>query len=272
MSVAEHTAADLARDARQAARALLELGVRKGDPVFIMLPRVPAWYAAMLGVIRIGAIAMPGTNQLTSRDISYRIRSAEAVAAITDEIGAEKIDAIDDPLGSLRHRIAWNAADRGGWADFDAVMGTAGDGPVPEAPTVKDDPMLLFFTSGTVSYPKMVLHPSASYGRGHDLDRALLARPASRRPALDGLGHGLGEGGLGRALRAVRTSARPWSRSRSASPTRTRSCRSSRALGDHVVLRAADALPPARAGRPERLRPEPRSGTARAPASRSTPR
>src|SRR5207249_2559008 len=62
--VAEQTAADLARESRRAARALLDLGVKKGDPVFIMLPRVPAWYAAMLGVIRIGAIAMPGTNQL----------------------------------------------------------------------------------------------------------------------------------------------------------------------------------------------------------------
>jgi acetyl-CoA synthetase len=164
--VAEHTAADLAREARQAARALLELGVRKGDPVFIMLPRVPAWYAAMLGVIRIGAIAMPGTNQLTSRDISYRIRSADAVAAITDATGAEKIDAIDVPLDTLRHRIAWNAVVRAGWQDYEELMANAGDGEVPVPSTSKDDPVLLFFTSGTVSYPKMVLHP-ASYGAGH---------------------------------------------------------------------------------------------------------
>src|ERR1700683_1163187 len=81
--VAEQTADDLARDAERTARALLALGIKPGDPVFIMLPRVPAWYAAMLGVIRIGAAAMPGTNQLTSKDIAYRIRSAEAVAAIT---------------------------------------------------------------------------------------------------------------------------------------------------------------------------------------------
>ncbi|MGZ6564899.1 MAG: AMP-binding protein, partial [Solirubrobacteraceae bacterium] len=164
--VAEQSAADLARDARQAARALLELGVRKGDPVFIMLPRVPAWYAAMLGVIRIGAIAMPGTNQLTPRDISYRVRSAGAVAAITDAAGADKIDAIDDPLDTLQHRIAWNAGGRAGWHDLDELMMNAGDGEVSQTPTSKNDPVLLFFTSGTVSYPKMVLHP-ASYGAGH---------------------------------------------------------------------------------------------------------
>ncbi len=54
--VAEQSAADLARESRRAARALSEFGVKPGDPVFIMLPRVPAWYAAMLGVIRIGAV------------------------------------------------------------------------------------------------------------------------------------------------------------------------------------------------------------------------
>jgi acetyl-CoA synthetase len=167
--VAEQTAADLARDARRAARALLALGIKPGDPIFIMLPRVPAWYAAMLGAIRIGAVAMPGTNQLTSRDIAYRIRSADAVAAITDATGVAKIDAIDavdEPLESLRHRIAWNAGTQSRWRDLDAVMSEAGDGELPEAPTTKDDPIVLFFTSGTVSYPKMVMH-HASYGAGH---------------------------------------------------------------------------------------------------------
>jgi acetyl-CoA synthetase len=164
--VAEQTAADLARESRRAARALIDLGLKAGDPVFIMLPRVPAWYAAMLGVIRIGAIAMPGTNQLTPKDIAYRIRSADAVAAITDGSGAEKIDAIDEPLDTLRHRVAWDAAGRDGWLDLDAIMDDADDGETPHAPTSKDDAILLFFTSGTVSHPKMVLHP-ASYGEGH---------------------------------------------------------------------------------------------------------
>jgi acetyl-CoA synthetase len=164
--VAQQTAVDLARESRRAARALLELGVKKGDPVFIMLPRVPAWYAAMLGVIRIGAIAMPGTNQLTSKDIAYRVRSADAVAAITDATGAAKVDAIDEPLETLEHRIAWDAGGRDGWREFDSIMDDAGDGETPEAPTAMDEPILLFFTSGTVSYPKMVLHP-ASYGAGH---------------------------------------------------------------------------------------------------------
>src|SRR3954468_7518969 len=87
-TVAEHTVAQLAAESRRAARALIDLGVRKGDPVFIMLPRVPAWYAAMLGAIRIGAVVMPGTNQLTARDIAYRVNAADATVAITSADGA----------------------------------------------------------------------------------------------------------------------------------------------------------------------------------------
>src|SRR5450755_1430435 len=144
--VAEQTASDLARDARETAGALLDLGVKKGDPVFIMLPRVPAWYAAMLGAIRIGAIAMPGTNQLTARDISHRITSAGAVAAITDASGVQKIDAIGEDMPTLRHRIAWNADWPDGWRDLDDVRAQAGEGALPSAPTTRDDDILLFFT------------------------------------------------------------------------------------------------------------------------------
>ncbi|MCW2954948.1 MAG: AMP-binding protein [Conexibacter sp.] len=175
-TVAEQSAAQLAADARRMARALLELGVGPGDPVFIMLPRVPAWYAAMLGAIRIGAVAMPGTNQLTARDVSYRIRAAGAVAAITGEVGVAKLDAIEEQLPTLRHRIAWDAGGAGaargdgdradGWHDLDALLEAAGDGDVSAARSAREDPMILFFTSGTVSYPKMVVQPM-SYGLGH---------------------------------------------------------------------------------------------------------
>ena len=66
---------------------------------------------------------MPGTNQLTARDIAYRIRAADAVAAITDADGVEKIDAIAEDLPSLRTRIAWGAGEREGWHDLDALAG-----------------------------------------------------------------------------------------------------------------------------------------------------
>lgn len=184
--VAEQTTSDLARESRRAARALAAAGIVKGDRVFVMLPRAPAWYAAVLGAIRIGAVVAPAPNMLTPRDIGYRVGTLGAVVAITDLGGAERLDAAPDGTGSLRTRIAWTggtpagagrpgAADAAiagpgdapdGWEDFDALLDAAGDGEVPTAPTRAADPMLIFFTSGTVSYPKMVQQPCA-YGLGH---------------------------------------------------------------------------------------------------------
>ncbi|HEX5192512.1 MAG TPA: AMP-binding protein [Solirubrobacteraceae bacterium] len=164
--LAEHTAAQLSQRARTAARALAAQGIGPGDRIFIMLPREPAWYEAMLGAIRIGAVVMPGTNQLTARDIAYRIGAAGAAAAITSDDGAFKIDAIEQELPSLRLRIAHGTGEQPGWLDWDALLDEAGDGELPDAPTAREDPMILFFTSGTVSYAKMVLHDQ-SYGLGH---------------------------------------------------------------------------------------------------------
>ncbi len=167
--VARQSVAELAADSRRAARALLELGVGAGERVFVMLPRVPAWYAAMLGAIRIGAVPMPGPGMLTTKDIAYRIGRAEATVAVTDADGAAKIDAAADGTGRLRHRLCWSPTGRppAGWTSFDEVCATAGDGPTPADPTAADDPMLIYFTSGTVAHPKMVLHTQASYGLGH---------------------------------------------------------------------------------------------------------
>ena len=150
-----------------------------------MLPRVPAWYTAMLGAIRIGAVVMPAPNMLTPRDIGYRIGTSGAVAAITDASGAERLDAVTEPLDSLRLKIAWGGGGEG-WEDLDAMLDAAGDGETPAEPTQATDPMVIFFTSGTVSYPKMVQQP-CTYGLGHVDHGALLARPAAGRPALDGV-------------------------------------------------------------------------------------
>jgi acetyl-CoA synthetase len=163
--VAEQSVADLALQSRLCARALLAAGIGRGDRVFVMLPRVPAWYAAVLGAIRIGAVVAPAPNMLTPRDIGYRVGTLGAVAAIVDAGGAERLDAASDGTDSLRVKIAWGGGGPG-WDDFDALLDAAGDGDTPVDPTRREDPMLIFFTSGTVSYPKMVQQPAA-YGLGH---------------------------------------------------------------------------------------------------------
>ncbi len=160
--VAEQSAADLARASREVGRVLLDLGVRKGDHVFVMLPRIPEWYAALLGAMRIGAVPMPAPNLLTAKDIAYRLDQTGATAAITDESGAAKVDA---GVPGLATRLC---VGRGpdGWVSLAERCRAVGDGETPADPTSRDDPLLLYFTSGTVALPKMVQH-SQSYALGH---------------------------------------------------------------------------------------------------------
>jgi acetyl-CoA synthetase len=162
--VASQTVAELVAESRRAARALASLGVAAGERLLVMLPRVPAWYAAVLGAIRIGAIPMPGPGLLTPRDIAYRVDRGGAVAVVADAGAAEKADAGCADCPSLAHRIRWAACaePREGWHDLDALLQEAGDGATPADPTASTDPMLLYFTSGTVGHPKMVLLPQSN--------------------------------------------------------------------------------------------------------------
>ena len=166
--------ADMARESRRMGNALLGLGVQKGDRLFVMLPRIPEWYVVALGAIRIGAVPMPGTNLLTGKDIEHRIARAEAVAAIVDSEGAAKVDSVAGNLPSLKHRIVCGEAPSDGWTPLGRLLETGSADPTPPGPdgpgpTAATDPMLLYFTSGTVSYPKMVMHTQASYGIGHTI-------------------------------------------------------------------------------------------------------
>ena len=161
------TAADLVSESRLIAARLLDCGISKGDRVFIMLPRVSAWYAAMLGAMRIGAVPMPGPNLLTPKDIGFRLTRGRAVMAITDVPGAAKVDAGARESG-LRHRVAWRAEGEAlpeGWLDFGEWLERGS--PKASDPTLSStDPLLIYFTSGTVSQPKMVEHDQ-SYALGH---------------------------------------------------------------------------------------------------------
>ena len=68
-----HSFGDLNRASNRFANVLLELGIGKGDFAFVMLPRVPAWYEVLIGCIKSGVVAMPGTTLLTPKDIAYRL-------------------------------------------------------------------------------------------------------------------------------------------------------------------------------------------------------
>jgi acetyl-CoA synthetase len=164
--VQRQTAVELVGESRRCARALTALGIGKGDPLLIMLPRVPEWYTAVLGAIRIGAVPMPAPNIVTARDVAYRIDRGQAVAVITDAAGIAKVDESCGECTSLHHRIGLGSGGRDGWHDLAAILDAAGDGATESDPTAAGDPMLLYFTSGTAGPPKMVLQPH-SYALGH---------------------------------------------------------------------------------------------------------
>lgn len=155
------TFAQVDEQARRACAFFHAAGVRRGDRVLVMLPRVPAWWTGMLGLIRLGAVPIPGTPQLTARDIAYRLVAGEVKAVFTDEAGAQRVGAFEGP------RISIGEAPPG-WLSFDAGVAKA-DTNFDPGPTLADDPGICYFTSGTVGEPKIVLHTQASYGLGHRL-------------------------------------------------------------------------------------------------------
>src|SRR5712691_8885462 len=135
---ARHSWSQLARETRRMGNALTGLGVGKGDPVFLMVPRIPEWYVAALGAIRIGAVPMPGTMLLTGKDIEYRMGRAGAVAAITDSEGAAKVDSVAGNLETLRHRVVVGESPSAGWTPMADLLESASPDPTPADPTASD--------------------------------------------------------------------------------------------------------------------------------------
>ena len=164
----QHTFWDLRAMSNRFANLLLSLGVGKGERVFVMLPRIPQWYTAVLGMIKLGVVPMPATTLCTPRDIEYRIKQAEAIAIITDSENAAKVEEVAGACPSLKHLIMVGDEKRG-WISVAGKMAEASPYLDGVERTRSDDPLLIYFTSGTVGYPKMVLHTQASYGLGHVL-------------------------------------------------------------------------------------------------------
>jgi acyl-coenzyme A synthetase/AMP-(fatty) acid ligase len=158
------TYAELAERSRRFANALGGLGVAAGERVFIMLPRVHQWWEIVLGCIRARAVSVPGTTLLTAKDIEYRLGIAEAAVVVTDEENQEKVERVLARCPTVKHRIVVGRG--GGWHEYEALLGRA-SAQLAHPRNASGDPMMIYFTSGTTGYPKMVLHTHASYPIGH---------------------------------------------------------------------------------------------------------
>ncbi len=168
MTERRFTFKDIKEASSQSANYFKSLGIKRGDRVMLVLKRHYQFWFAILGLHKLGAIAIPATNQLVEHDFSYRFKAAGVSAILCTADGdtahqAELAEAHSEL--SLTKIIV--GGDREGWHSFDNEYGLFSRRFVREqdAPC-GNDPMLMLFTSGTTGYPKMAMH-SYKYALGH---------------------------------------------------------------------------------------------------------
>ncbi len=156
------------RASAQCANYFKSIGIQKGDRVMLVLKRHYQFWFAILGLHKLGAIAIPATNQLQAHDFEYRFQSAgvSTVLCTADGDVANQIDLAQATCPTLKTKILVGGQ-RDGWRDFDAEypLYSTHYYRTEETPC-GDDLMLMFFTSGTTGYPKIAAH-SYKYPLGH---------------------------------------------------------------------------------------------------------
>jgi len=153
--------AEMADASDRVATWLSRLGVGKGDRVILMLGNQVELWESMLAVAKLGAIIMPTTGALGPADLTDRITRGGAKFVIANDEDAAKFD---DVAGDYTRIVVGHAVD--GWHSYSKAYAVPSAGPFV-TPTNTDDPMLIYFTSGTTSKPKLVEHSQISYPVGH---------------------------------------------------------------------------------------------------------
>jgi acyl-coenzyme A synthetase/AMP-(fatty) acid ligase len=150
---ARYSFAEISRRSCQWANLLRHHGVRQGDRVLVMLPRIAEWQLAMVACIRIGAVPIPCVTMLTERDLSYRISHSGAVGVVTSSAETHKFAGHE----TLSCRLVVGG-DVSGWVNCAAADGQ--DVACAPAQVGIDEPAIMFYTSGSTGPPKAVTHAS----------------------------------------------------------------------------------------------------------------
>jgi acyl-coenzyme A synthetase/AMP-(fatty) acid ligase len=153
------TFADIRDQSNRVANVLTALGIKRGDPVMIVLPRVTLWQSIYIGAMKAGAIVVPCVAMLREKDLVYRANHSGARAIIVGPESAELVGDLRSQCPSLKHYLIAGAA-RVGWASIQEAMQQAATDFRP-LDTRGDEPAICYYTSGTTKEPKAVLHGHA---------------------------------------------------------------------------------------------------------------
>jgi len=159
---------DLKKLSAKAANYFKAIGIRRGDKVMLMLKRRYQFWISVLALHKMGAIAIPAVDQLKEHDLSYRFNAAgvKAVICTADGIIAEEIEKAAEHSPTLTEKFIVSGT-REGWHDFDAEFEAYSDVfERSEGSPCGEDPMLMYFTSGTTGNPKIATH-CYKYPLGH---------------------------------------------------------------------------------------------------------
>lgn len=165
-----YTFYDMARYSSKVANYLQFLGIGKGDRVMLVLKRHYQFWFAILALHKIGAVAIPATNLLLKSDFEYRFKAADvdAILCTADGPVSREVDKATRSYRKLKVKIMVGAS-RPGWRSFNKeVKYFSSHFPRPrgESAIKGSDPSIMFFTSGTTSYPKITAH-NFKYPLGH---------------------------------------------------------------------------------------------------------
>jgi len=164
----QFTFQDMKRESARAANYFKAMGIKRGDRVMLVLKRHYQFWFAILGLHKLGAVAIPATNQLLTKDFTYRFQAANvrAILCTADGDTAAAVDEAAAQCPNVAYKILVGGS-REGWHDFNEeyTMYSSHYNRTEDAPC-GSDPMLMFFTSGTSGYPKLAAH-NYKYPLGH---------------------------------------------------------------------------------------------------------
>uniref|UniRef100_A0A8B9ZRG3 medium-chain acyl-CoA ligase n=1 Tax=Anas zonorhyncha TaxID=75864 RepID=A0A8B9ZRG3_9AVES len=149
---------------RKVANVLTKVcGLQKGDRIIVVLPRIPEWWLVNVACMRAGIVLIPGTTQLSAKDILYRLQASKAKCIITDDTVAPAVDSVASESQFLKNKLIVSKGSREGWLNFSELYkNQSADHSC--AKTRIEDSVNIFFTSGTTGSPKMTEHSQGSLG------------------------------------------------------------------------------------------------------------